>query len=104
MDIFEGIGKATFEDYVNTLNYTDGLAMCMYDHETEFAAVTSKYSSPVTIGHQLLHRAYDADFSERFPATKAFSLKWKKALDAVLGSRSFSVHKVNPIYDEDPHK
>ena len=32
------------------------------------------------------------------------SLKWKETLDAGFGHRSFSGHKVKPIYDEDPHE
>ena len=75
--------------------------MCACDNESEVSSVMSKNSSPVTIGHQTLkYRVCHIDHSDRHPAIKVLSLKWKAALDAGLGQRLKSGHEVNPVCNE----
>ena len=78
----------------------------MCDNESEHSSAMSKILSPVTIGHQMLnHRVRHVDHSDRHPATKALSLKWKAALDAGFGQRLKSAHEVNHVHNEEsPNK
>ena len=86
IDLLEGIGKATVEGYVKTLNCIDGLAMCMHKDRYKHLLAKSNESSSFTIGNEILkHRACMINFNERLNDIMEHSLKWEEALNFGFG-------------------